>query len=46
MLTVVDRLGTDLTLAQRAAAQACLVTACRYEWMFWHMGWTLEHWPV
>lgn len=46
VLTVVERVGADLTLAQRAAAQACFVTASRYEWMFWDMGWTLERWPV
>jgi thiaminase (transcriptional activator TenA) len=42
VLTVVDRVGTDLTPAQRATVQACFVTASRYEWMFWDMGWTLE----
>jgi thiaminase/transcriptional activator TenA len=46
VLALVDRVGADLTLAERAAAQACFVTASRYEWMFWHMSWTLERWPI
>ena len=43
---LVDRVGVDLSLTQRAAMQECFVTASRYEWMFWQMGWTLECWPV
>lgn len=46
VLTLVDRMGAELTLAQRAAAQTCFETASRYEAMFWDMGWTLERWPV
>lgn len=46
VLLLVDRVGADLTSAQRAAAQECFVAASRYEWMFWQMGWTLERWPV
>ncbi len=46
VLALVDRLGADLTLIQRAAMQECFVTASRYEWMFWDMAWTLERWPI
>lgn len=46
VLRLVDQVGAELTLAQRAAVRDCFVTASRYEWMFWHMAWTLERWPV
>ncbi len=46
VLGLVDRVGAQLTRAQRAAAQACFVAASRYEWLFWQMGWTVERWPV
>jgi len=44
--TLVDRVGAQLTRAQRAAAHDCFGTASRYEWLFWQMGWTLERWPI
>jgi thiaminase/transcriptional activator TenA len=46
VLAEVDRVGAGLTPAQRAAVREVFVTASRYEWMFWDMGWRLEGWPV
>ena len=46
VLAEVDRVGAGLTPSQRAAARECFVTASRYEWMFWEMGWRREGWPV
>lgn len=46
VLALVDRVGADLTLTQQVATRECFVTASRYEWMFWNMGWTLERWPI
>lgn len=46
VLALVDRISADLTSAQRVTMRDCFVTASRYEWMFWHMGWTLESWPI
>lgn len=46
VLTELDAGGAGLTVAQRAKAQECFVTASRLEWMFWDMGWRLESWPV
>ena len=46
VLAEVDRVAAGLTPSQKAAVQACFVTASRYEWMFWDMGWRLEGWPV
>jgi len=46
VLALVDRVSADLTPSQRAETLVCFMTASRYEWMFWHMGWTLERWPI
>lgn len=46
VLTEVDRVGEGLTPAQRAAVRDIFITASRYEWMFWDMGWRLEQWPI
>jgi thiaminase/transcriptional activator TenA len=46
VLTEVDRVGAGLTAAQKRAVQEVFVTASRYEWLFWEMGWRLEQWPI
>ena len=32
--------------SERAAMARHFVATCRYEWMFWDMGYRLEAWPV
>ena len=46
VLQLTDRIAEELTPAQRVAAARHFVTASRYEWMFWEMGWRMERWPV
>lgn len=46
VLELADRVGEQLTPAQRDAAAGRFLTAARYEWMFWDMGWHHERWPV
>ena len=46
VLTVTDRLGPELTPAQRAGVSTHFRVTSRYEWMFWDMAWRRESWPV
>lgn len=46
VLALVDRLGADLTPAQRAHAEAEALTSARYEWMFFDAALRQERWPV
>ncbi|MGP8000553.1 MAG: thiaminase II [Streptosporangiaceae bacterium] len=46
VLDVTDRLGPELTPAQRAQVHQHFRTTSRYEWMFWDMGYREESWPV
>ena len=46
VLALVDRLGTGLTAAQRAHAEAAALTSARYEWMFFDAALRQERWPV
>ena len=46
VLELTDRLGPELSKADRAAAAARFATTARYEWMFWDMAWRQEAWPV
>src|SRR6266849_10740745 len=39
---IAGRLGAD----ERRAMSRHFTTTSRYEWMFWHMGYTREGWPV
>jgi thiaminase/transcriptional activator TenA len=45
-LALLDRVGEELTAAQRASAAEHFVLGCRYEWMFWDMGYHRQTWPV
>jgi thiaminase/transcriptional activator TenA len=46
VLALADRLGPELSPAQRAGAARHFATTSRYEWMFWEMGYRRERWPV
>ena len=46
VLELTDRIGAELTAAQREAAARHFVTTSRYEWMFWDMGLRRESWPI
>ena len=46
VLALVDRLGTGLTPAQQAHAEAGALTSARYEWMFFDAALRQERWPV
>lgn len=45
-LELLDRAGAGLGADGRRSAQEHFLTGCRYEWMFWDMGWRRETWPV
>lgn len=46
VLDLVDRMGETLSHAERIRVTEHVVTAARYEWMFWDAAWRLEAWPV
>lgn len=46
VLELVDRIGESLSDNERARVTERVVTAARYEWMFWDAAWRLETWPV
>ncbi len=46
VLDLTDEACEDLNESQKSEVKDVFVTTSRYEWMFWHMGWTLEGWPV
>ncbi|MGH2559641.1 MAG: thiaminase II [Thermomicrobiales bacterium] len=46
VLALADRIGADLSEADRRAMTAHFVASSRYEWMFWEMGYRREEWPV
>lgn len=46
VLALTDRIGPELSLAERQRAASRFVTTSRYEWMFWEMGYRRERWPV
>ena len=46
VLALTDRLGPELSSAQRSSAARHFATTSRYEWMFWDMGYHRERWPV
>ena len=46
VLSLTDRLGPDLSSAERGRAARHFATTARYEWMFWDMGHRREGWPV
>jgi len=46
VLALTDRLGPELSPAERARAAHHFATTSKYEWMFWEMGYRRERWPV
>jgi thiaminase (transcriptional activator TenA) len=45
VLALTDRLGPELSEAERQRVAERFVTTSRYEWMFWDMGYRQEQWP-
>lgn len=46
VLELADRVGAELSPAERARAVRHFATTSRYEWMFWDAAWCRETWPV
>jgi thiaminase/transcriptional activator TenA len=46
VLALSDRIGPELSPAERERAAGHFITTSRYEWMFWEMGWRREQWPI
>jgi thiaminase/transcriptional activator TenA len=46
VLALTDRIGPELSPAERHRAATHFATTSRYEWMFWEMGYRREHWPI
>lgn len=46
VLALADRIGADLSKAERERAQRHYTLTSRYEWMFWDAAWRQEEWPV
>lgn len=46
VLALADRLGPELSPAERMSAGRHFATTSRYEWMFWDMGYRRERWPI
>lgn len=46
LLELADRAGDGATVPEQQRAIDNFMTGCRYEWMFWDMGYTRQHWPV
>ncbi|MFG2819526.1 thiaminase II [Kitasatospora sp. NPDC048365] len=46
VLELTDRLGEEISPAERRRAVEHFTTTSRYEWMFWDAAWRGERWPV
>lgn len=46
LLELAERAAADASPAVRQRAIDNFLTGCRYEWMFWDMGYTGQTWPV
>ncbi|MFJ8626390.1 thiaminase II [Kitasatospora sp. NPDC093550] len=46
VLALTDRIGEELSTAERRRVVEHFVTTSRYEWMFWDAAWRGERWPV
>ena len=46
VLSLTDRLGSELSPAERDRAAHHFTVTARYEWMFWDMGYRRERWPL
>ena len=43
---LVDDLATGLPERDLLRMESSFLTSSRYEWQFWEMAWTMEHWQV
>lgn len=46
MLATLDSLAAGIGEARLPALQRTFNLGCRYEWMFWEMGWQRDGWPL
>jgi thiaminase (transcriptional activator TenA) len=46
VLSLTDRLGPELSAAERRRVAQHFAMTARYEWMFWDMGYRRERWPM
>jgi thiaminase (transcriptional activator TenA) len=46
VLDLTDRIGPELSEAERGRVAAHFAATSRYEWMFWDMGLRRERWPI
>lgn len=46
VLEVIDRLGAEAGVVERARMQELFAAGCRYEWLFWDAAWRRETWPI
>jgi thiaminase/transcriptional activator TenA len=46
VLAIMDEVATDESPGSKRDMLRHFVTTCRYEWMFWDMGYRQEAWPV
>ena len=46
VIAVTDKLGPELSRAERTLVHQHFRATSRYEWMFWDMGYRQEAWPV
>jgi len=46
VLALADRLGQELSVAERQRSASHFAVTARYEWMFWDAAWRGESWPV
>jgi thiaminase/transcriptional activator TenA len=46
VLDLTDRIGPELSDAERGQMAAHFATTSRYEWMFWEMGFRRERWQI
>jgi thiaminase/transcriptional activator TenA len=46
VLDLTDRLGTEISPAERRRMVEHFTTTSKYEWMFWDAAWRGETWPV
>ncbi|MBC3843256.1 hypothetical protein GXW82_32755 [Streptacidiphilus sp. 4-A2] len=46
VLELTDRIGEELSEAERLRAAKHFAVTARYEWMFWDAAWRGETWPV
>lgn len=46
VLVLTDRIGEEMSPAERRRAGEHFTTTSKYEWMFWDAAWRREAWPV